>query len=50
MQKIYYHVRHVNGVSVDWLEDRNLAVSLARKEGAQCFVVDSVSGVSARIY
>lgn len=47
--KIYFHVRHANGVTVDWLTDRETAIGLAKLEGAQAYEVNHVTGRAVRI-
>lgn len=43
-----YHVRHANGQTVEWTDDLEKAVALARGLGAQCYAVDK-SGRAVRI-
>ena len=47
---MYYHVRHANGVTVDWLESEFKAVELAASNQLQCFAVNPITGKATLIY
>lgn len=48
--KIYYHVRHRNGVTAHWMDYRGAALALAQREGLIVFEVNSKTGRAVQIY
>lgn len=48
--EFYYHVRSDNGVTIDWLTTRDVAIGIAAMESAQVFEVHYASGRATRIY